>query len=79
MTVADRLRSSTALASAADFQPPRNLKNEIEATLRACLNQSFGEWLKTALADDAEDCGCADLVPADAEYWRCPKCDAEYY
>lgn len=28
---------------------------------------------------EAEDCGCADLVPANAEYWRCPKCDAEYF
>lgn len=32
--------------------------------------------------DEAEDCGCADRVPADLaedDFWVCPKCDAVWY
>jgi len=28
---------------------------------------------------ECEGCGGGDKVPANVDYWRCPKCDAEWY
>lgn len=28
---------------------------------------------------DCTGCGGGDKVPADEDYWRCPKCDAEWF